>query len=131
MNIPTLPTDIIGWVAIVSVIAGAYFVVRRSDITSIREAADDLRKRVDDKDKTIKELELSLQGFKEELAKLRGILEEKDKRIDALSKINIGTTPEMLAYMQDGRTFMTQMHNYMMKNNETLTEINQRAKTIK
>lgn len=131
MKIPAIPNDLIGWLVLIGMISLAYFVVRRSDIQGIREANKDLRDRLDDKDKENKELQTQLNELKLELSKFRGILEEKDKRIDALSKVIVGTSPDMVTYMQDNRNFMNQQHEFMVNITKTLTEMNQRSKMIK
>lgn len=129
MDIPfQLPTTIYAWISVFTAIVVGVLFIRRSDIKGLHDDNDELRKRIDDKDGIIKDLQIQLNTFREELAKLRGMLEEKDKRIDALSHVNFAMPPEMTTYMQDVRNFMSQSHQWMLATTETLTELNQRAK---
>ncbi len=129
MNIPfSLPTEIYGWLLLIAFIGAAYFIVRGTDIKSLRSANEDLRAEIGDKQRQLDELLAQLNGFKEQLAKLTGILEEKDKRIDALSKVSIiqQSNPEVVAYMNDMRNFANNVNQYMVASTKMMTEIDQR-----
>ncbi len=127
-QIPSFPTDLYGWLVLIGLLAAGYFVVRRTDIQALRNANIDLRSEIGDKQRQIDELLVQLNGFKEQLAKLTGILEEKDKRIDALSKVSIvqQSNPEVIAYMNDMKNFSNNVNQYMVNSTKMLTEIDQR-----
>lgn len=129
MQVPlSLPATIYGWLALFASITTVVLFIRYNDIRSIRDANDELRKRLDDKDAIIKDLQAQLDVFRQELGKLRGILEEKDKRIDTLQSIRVAASPEMVTYMGDMRTFTSQAHEYIVASTKTLTEINSKLK---
>lgn len=126
MEIPLmLPTNLYGWISIFTAIIVGVLFIRRNDIKNIKENADELRKEVADKQRLIADLQIQLNSLREELAKLRGILEEKDKRIDALSKVQITQhlNPEVVSYMADMRNFTSQVHTYMIDTSKILGEL--------
>ena len=134
LNVPfSLPTELYGWLLLIGFIGVAYFVVRRTDIQSLRNANDDLRSEIGDKQRQIDELLTQLNGFKQQLAKLTGIVEEKDKRIDALSKVQVvqQSNPEVIAYMTDMRNFANNVNNYMVDTSKLLVQIDQRTRIKK
>lgn len=118
-----LPDSAYGWIAVFSAIIAGVIFVRRSDIKSLREANDDLRKRLDDKDNENKDLTKRLDSFRRELDELKGSLKEKDKIIKDLRLVQITNSPEMTAYMQDMKTFVTQSHRFMVDVTKVLQEI--------
>lgn len=118
-----LPDSAYGWIAIFAAIIAGVIFVRRSDIKSLREANDDLRKRLDDKDNENKDLTKRLDSFRRELDELKGSLKEKDKIIKDLRLVQITNSPEMTAYMQDMKTFKTQSHDFMINVTGVLQEI--------
>ena len=119
----TFPTSIYGWLAIMATITSGVLVIRRTDISALRSANDDLRRLLDDKQKLIDDLQSQLNALKIEVGKFRALLEEKDKRIDTLAKISIATSPELTAYMQDMKAFSSQVHEYMINSSRQFTEI--------
>lgn len=130
MEIPLqLPSTIYGWFAIFAFIISTLLFLRRNDINSIKEANDELRKRLNDKDDVIKDLQIQINTLSGRIAKLTGILEEKDKRIDALSKVQIvqQSNPDVLQYMSDMRIFATQAHQYMLDSSKVLAELNMKG----
>lgn len=120
-----LPQGIYGWIAIAAFVFSAILFIKQNNIKQFKDANDELRKRVDDKDKELHDLQLQLNSFKEDLAGLKATIFEKDKQIAALSKVQVvqQSNPEVTAYMQDMRNFTTQVHQYMIDSTKTFEKI--------
>ena len=121
-----LPTNLYGWIGLIVVVLGAYFFVRRSDVNGLRSANDDLRKRIDDKDQQLRDLQTEITALAAKVDKMQAILTEKDKRINALENVQIvqSPSPEVTAYMSDMRNFTTQVHLFMVESSKILGELN-------
>lgn len=114
----------------------------RSGSSTIRkEIAEDYKERNKQLEDRLKEIEESSRNTNLQVAKLEGIVHEKDKHIESLTQILQGRNPEMVAILKEIsdsnieiKKFMETMYsvlkNEMSLQTTLLVEDQQRAKRI-
>lgn len=109
---------------IVTVIAIILGVERlRSGNYSLRkEIAADYKERNEQLETRLKEFESQLQKTNLEVAKLQGIVDEKDKHIESLTKVLQGRNPEMLEILKEISTSNVKIKEFMATMYEVLTQ---------
>lgn len=101
------------------VILGLYFAYERyrnGTNTLSKEIREDYKERNDQLSKRIDEYKAEQTAQGKEIAKLSGIIEEKDKYIESLTKIIQGRNPEIVDLLKTIKDLNEQVKDFMQQN---------------
>lgn len=108
-------------VAVIAIILGVER-LRSGNSTLRKEIAADYKERNEQLETRLKEFESQLQKTNLEVAKLQGIVDEKDKHIESLTKVLQGRNPEMLEILKEISTSNVKIKEFMATMYEVLTK---------
>lgn len=120
MNFITQHLDTI-IVAVIAIILGLER-LRSGNSTLRKEIAADYKERNEQLESRLKDFEKHLQETNLELAKLKGIVDEKDNHIKSLTEVLQGRNPEMLELLKEISVSNVKIKEFMATMYEVLTK---------